>query len=116
MTTTTADPAVTPARRTSIAVLVAAWAVPVMVLGQFAFLAVIPIAVVLVGALRAKNSLRWWAFGLTAGYAALVAAWLLGPSSAPSLSKFLSPVATGIFAAAGAAVAIAALVSRRRTR
>ncbi|MBE1493439.1 hypothetical protein H4696_000539 [Amycolatopsis lexingtonensis] len=112
MTTTTAAPA----RRTSTAVVVAAWAVPVMVLGQFAFLTAIPIAVVLVGALRARNSLRWWAFGLAAGYAALIGAWLLGPSSAPSLSKFLSPVATGVFAAAGAAVAIAAVVSRRRGR
>ncbi|RSD20857.1 hypothetical protein [Amycolatopsis eburnea] len=111
MTTTTA-----PARRTSTAVLIAAWAVPVMVLGQFAFLTVLPIAVVLAGALRAGNSLRWWASGLAAGYAALIGAWLLGPGDAPSLSKFLSPVATGIFAAAGAAVAIAAVVSRRRGR
>ncbi|WP_370962078.1 hypothetical protein [Amycolatopsis sp. cg9] len=111
MTTTTV-----PARRTSTAVLVAAWTVPIMVLGQFAFLSVVPIAVVLVGTLRAGNSLRWWAAGLTAVYAALAGAWLLGPSSAPSLSKFLSPVATGVFAAAGVAVAVAAVVSRRRGR
>ncbi|WP_290061888.1 hypothetical protein [Amycolatopsis solani] len=111
MTTTAA-----PARRTSTTTLVAAGAVPVLILGQFAFLSAIPIAVVLAGALRARSPLRWWASGLAAVYAALVGTWLLGPSSAPSLSKFLSPVATGVFAAAGIAVAVAAVVSRRRGR
>jgi hypothetical protein len=100
--------ATTPRRRTSRAV--AAWAVPALVLGQFALLAGLPIAVVLAGSLRERR-LRWWAGGLTALYVALLAGWLLGPSSAPSLSKFLSPVAMALFAAAGVAVAVA--VSRR---
>jgi hypothetical protein len=102
-----------PRHRTSRAVLVAAWAVPALVLGQFALLTGLPIAVVLAGSLRERR-LRWWAGGLTALYGTLVALWLLGPSGAPSLSKFLDPVATALFATAGAVVAVA--VSRRRAR
>ena len=102
-----------PRHRTSRAVLIAAWAVPVLVLGQFALLAGLPIAVVMTGSLRERRH-RWWAGGLTALYGTLLALWLLGPSGAPSLSKFLNPVATALFAAAGAAVAVA--VSHRRAR
>lgn len=42
-------------------VLVAAWAAPVMVIGQFGLLSGIPIAVVLVASLRDRRSrvLRW---------------------------------------------------------
>jgi len=101
---------VTTPPRTSKAVLVAAWAVPVMVAGQFALLAGVPIAVVLIGSLRRRTH-RWWAAGLAAVYAAALTMWLAGPSGAPSLSKYLSPVATAVFTAAGAAVAVA--VSRR---
>ncbi|RSM49059.1 hypothetical protein DMA12_04910 [Amycolatopsis balhimycina DSM 5908] len=100
---------------TSTNVLVAAWTVPVMVAGQFALLAGLPIAVVLIGALRERR-LRWWAGALTALYVVLLTLWLSGPGSAPSLSKYLSPVATALFAVAGIAVAIAAVVSRRRAR
>jgi uncharacterized membrane protein HdeD (DUF308 family) len=103
----------TTAHRTSRAVPIAAWTVPVLVVGQFALLAGLPIAVVLIGS-RRERRLRWWAGALAAVYVALLALWLLGPGSAPSLSKFLSPVATALFAAAGAAVAVA--VSRRRAR
>jgi hypothetical protein len=44
-----------------------------------------------------------------------LAVWLIGPSSAPSLSKFLSPVATGAVVAVAVAVAIAHHVGRRRS-
>ena len=101
---------VTTLPRTSKAVLVAAWAVPVMVAGQFALLSGVPIAVVLIGSLRRRTH-RWWAAGLAAVYAATLTTWLAGPSSAPSLSKYLSPVATALFTAAGVVVAVA--VSRR---
>jgi peptidoglycan/LPS O-acetylase OafA/YrhL len=96
--------------RASTAVLVAAWAVPVMVAGQFALLAGGPIAVVLVGS-RRRRAHRWWAAALAAGYAAALVLWLAGPSGAPSLSKYLSPAATALFAVAGVAVAVA--LSRR---
>jgi hypothetical protein len=98
--------------RIPMSVLVAAWAVPVLVAGQFALLAGVPIAVVLIRA----RALRWWAAGLTGGYAVALMLWLTGPSSAPSLSKYLSPAATALFTAAGLAVAVAATVSRRRAR
>jgi hypothetical protein len=105
------------ARRTSLAVLIAAWAVPVFVAGQFALLAGIPIAVVLIGTLRDRrlHAVRWWTAALTAVYAGSLAVWLIGPSDAPSLSKFLSPVATGVFTAVGVATAIAHHVARRRS-
>jgi hypothetical protein len=104
MTVTTTPP------RTPTAVLVAAWAVPVLVAGQFALLAGVPIAVVLIGS-RHRRAHRRWAVALTAGYAAALGLWLAGPGSAPSLSKYLSPAATALFAVAGVAVAVA--VSRR---
>ncbi len=96
--------------RTSTAVLVAAWSIPVMVAGQFAFLAGVPIAVVLAGSLRRRTHRRW-AVAITAVYSAALVAWRAGPDSAPSLSKSLSPAATALFAAAGVVVAVA--VSRR---
>ncbi|GLZ37176.1 hypothetical protein [Actinokineospora sp. NBRC 105648] len=103
--------------RGSRAVLIAVWAAPALVLGQFALIAGIPIAVVLVGALRNPRSraLRWWAGALGAAYAAPVALWLIGPSSAPSLSKYLSPTATAGLVATGVAVAIAHHVLRGRS-
>ncbi|RLK58661.1 hypothetical protein [Actinokineospora cianjurensis] len=104
--------------RPSLPVLVAAWAVPVFVLGQFAFVAIIPIAITLVAALRdpAQQALRWSTGALTAVYAVLVTAWLAGPSTAPSLSKFLSPTATALFAATATAVAITHHTLHRRPR
>jgi hypothetical protein len=105
------------ARKTSLAVLIAAWAVPVFVAGQFALLAGIPVIVVLAGTLREPRlrAVRWWTAALTAGYTGSVAVWLIGPSDAPSLSKFLSPVATGVFTAVGVATAVAHHIARRRS-
>ncbi|MEA5360603.1 hypothetical protein VA596_13730 [Amycolatopsis sp., V23-08] len=105
------------ARKTSLAVLVAAWAVPVFVAGQFALLAGVPVIVMLVGTLREPRlrAVRWWTAAITAVYAGSVAFWLLGPSDAPSLSKFLSPVATGVFTAVGVAAAVAHHIARRRS-
>ncbi|MGW4063069.1 hypothetical protein ACWEGE_32630 [Amycolatopsis sp. NPDC004747] len=97
---------VTAPPRTSTAVLVAAWAVPVMVAGQFALLSGVPIAVVLLGSRR-----RRWGAALAAVYATALTLWLAGPGDAPSLSKYLSPVATALFTAAGVVVAVA--LSRR---
>lgn len=93
-------------------VLVAAWAFPVMVLGQFALLAGIPAAIVLVRTLRSPA--RWWGALMATAYVVPLAVWLLGPSEAPSLSKSLSPVATGVVAAAGAAAAAGLQFARRR--
>ncbi|SHF56963.1 hypothetical protein [Streptoalloteichus hindustanus] len=105
------------AARTSRPALIAAWAVPTLVLGQFALIAGIPVAVVLISALRDPRSpaLRWWAGALAAIYAAPLAFWLVGPSSAPSLSKSMSPVVTAFVVATGVVVAIAHHVLRGRS-
>jgi uncharacterized membrane protein len=99
--------------RPSKAVLVAAWAFPVMVLGQFALLAGIPVAIVLARTPRSRAA-RWWSGLMAAAYVVPLAVWLLGPSTAPSLSKSLSPVATGVITAVGAAAAVGLHLVRRR--
>ena len=98
-------------------VLVAAWAVPVMVIGKFGLLSGIPIAVVLVASLRKGRSktLRWWSGALTLAYATPLTMWLAGPSEAPSLSKYMDTTTTAALAAAGIATAIAHQVVRRRS-
>ncbi|HEY3464770.1 MAG TPA: hypothetical protein VGL47_06530 [Amycolatopsis sp.] len=110
--TTTAGPA-----KTSLSVLVSAWAVPVFVAGGFAFLSGIPIAVVAVGTLRDRRlrAVRWWTGALAALYVVPMTLWLAGPSTAPSLSKFLSPAATAFLVAGSTAVAVAHHVARRRS-
>ncbi|ANZ38204.1 hypothetical protein BBK82_21195 [Lentzea guizhouensis] len=97
--------------------LVAAWAVPVLVVGQFGLISGIPMLITLAASLRDRRSraLRWWTGGLTLAYAGLVTAWLAGPSEAPSLSKYMSPAVTALLAAGGAAVAVAHHVVRRRS-
>ncbi len=101
----------------STSTLVAAWAAPVMVIGQFGLLSGIPIAVVLVASLRSRRSkaLRWWTGALALAYATPLTLWLTGPSEAPSLSKYMSPAMTATLATAGVATAIAHQVVRRRS-
>lgn len=96
-------------------VVVSAWAVPIMVLGQFALFAVVPLALVVRGALRdgGPSGLRLPALLLAASWATPLAVWLLRPGGAESLSKDIHPVfVAGIVAAS--AVVLLALRSRRR--
>ena len=101
----------------STSTLVAAWAAPVLVVGQFGLLSGIPIAVVLGASLRDRRSkaLRWWAGALALAYATPLTLWLTGPSEAPSLSKYLSPAMTAVLAGVGVATAIAHQVVRTRS-
>lgn len=101
----------------STSVLVAAWAVPVLVIGEFGLISGIPIAVVLVASLRDRRSraLRWWTGALALAYATPLTLWLTGPSEAPSLSKYMSPAMTAFLAATGVAVAVTHQVVRRRS-
>lgn len=108
--------AVAPAvSRTPRQVVVSAWAVPIMVLGQFAFLAVIPVALVLSGALRdpRARALRGPAGLLAAVFATPMAIWLLRPDGAESLSKDIHPGFVGLVVAASAVVLVRIWTTRR---
>ncbi|WP_026422655.1 hypothetical protein [Actinokineospora inagensis] len=100
----------------SLPVAVSAWAVPVLVLGQFAMVAIVPVAVVLTTVLRTPRlrPLRPWAAALAASYAIPLALWAIGPDRAPSLSRDMSPVLAGVVVATGFATAIACHVLGRR--
>lgn len=95
------------ATRTSLSVLIAAWTVPFLVLGGFALISGLPIAVVLIGTLLDPRLrvLRWWSGALVAAYAVPLAFWQLGPSDAPSLTQYMSPAVTALLVATGVAVA-----------
>ncbi|RKT54642.1 hypothetical protein [Saccharothrix australiensis] len=105
-------------RRSSLPVIVSAWAVPVLVIAQFAMVSVVPVLVVLIGVLRDPHlrTLRWWASALTAAYALPLALWAIGPERAPSLSKDMHPALAALVVAAGVAVAVAYHVLRRQSR
>lgn len=96
--------------------LVAALAVPVMVVGQFAMLAIVPVAVVLVAALRDARlrALRWWAAALAAAYATPLVLWAIGPDRAPSLSKDMHPALAALIVAASLALVGAYFLVRPR--
>ncbi|MGA6167273.1 hypothetical protein [Amycolatopsis magusensis] len=108
----------TPTRPGSLPVIISAWAVPVLVLGQFAMVAVVPVLIVLIGTFRNRGlrPLRWWAAALGAAYATPLALWAIGPDRAPSLSKDMHPVLTGVVAATALAVAVAYHLLRRSSR
>jgi fatty acid desaturase len=107
-----------PSRRWPRTVIVSAWAVPVLVIGQFAMVAILPVALVLVGTLRDARlrALRWWAVALAAAYATPLVFWILGPDRAPSLSKDMHPALAALVVVAAVACAVAFHVLRRRGR
>ncbi|QFU92073.1 hypothetical protein [Amycolatopsis sp. YIM 10] len=99
-------------------VIIAAWAAAVMVAGQFAMVAIVPVAIVVIGTLVTERlrPLRWWASALGAAYALPLALWAIGPERAPSLSKDMHPALAVLVVATAAATAIAYHVLRRRDR
>lgn len=107
-----ADPAV--GRRVSRTALVAAYSVPVMVLGQFAWFATVPVLIVLVGVLGATRStaLRSGAILLAIIYAVPYAVWQVRSDPAQSLSQDISPT----FVAAIVAVSVVMVVAIHRDR
>jgi hypothetical protein len=99
MTTSNATAPVSPQlpaviRRHPRSFLISLWSIPVLVIGQFAMLAVIPVVVVLVGALRNARlrGFRQWAIALSVAYATPLAIWLIRPDGAKSLSKDMNPI------------------------
>jgi hypothetical protein len=103
-------------RRPSRSVIISAWAVPILVVGQFAMLAVIPVALVLSGTLRNARfrALRWWAAALATAYATPLVLWAIGPDRAPSLSKDMDPIFAALIVAAAVAFIAAFHVIRGR--
>jgi hypothetical protein len=99
---------VTTTRRAPRSVLISAWAVPVMVLGQFSMLAIVPVLLVLIGTLRHPElrSLRPYSAALAAIYATPLAIWILRPDGAQSLSKDMHPVFLVLIVLAAAAVLV----------
>jgi len=111
-------PAATASRATRVprSVIVSAWAVPVLIVGQFAMLAVVPVAVVLIGTFRSARlrALRGWATALAGAYAVPLALWAIGPDRAPSLSKHMNPGVAALVVATSVVVAAAFHVVGRR--
>jgi hypothetical protein len=106
----------TPAPAAPRSVLVAAWAVPIMIVGGFAMLAIVPVTVVVVGLLRDARlrALRWWGAALALAYATPLALWAIGPDRAPSLTKDMHPVLAALIVAVSAG--LLAVLHRRQWR
>lgn len=104
------------ATRVPWSMIVSAWAVPVLIVGQFAMLAVVPVAVVLIGTFRSARlrALRGWAVALAGAYAVPLTMWAIGPDRAPSLSKDMHPVVAALVVATSVVVAVAFHVVGRR--
>src|SRR4051794_18486282 len=80
-------------RRASRSVIISAWAIPLMVIGQFAMVAIVPVTLLIRGTLRDPHlrPLRWWAIAVAAAYATPLVLWAVGPDRTPSLSKDMDP-------------------------
>jgi hypothetical protein len=121
MTTATA-PATTlqnrKARRAARTVIISAWAVPVLVVGQFAMLAIVPVGLALAATLRDDRlrGLRRWTAVLATAYAIPLVAWAVGPDRAPSLSKDMHPAFAALIVVAALALVAAYYVDRRRSK
>ncbi|MFI6294434.1 hypothetical protein ACIBEJ_22780 [Nonomuraea sp. NPDC050790] len=102
-------------RRIPLAVTISAWAVPVMVVGQFAMLAIIPVVVALVGALRLVRDrlVRVTAAIVAATWTIPFIIWQARPDGAPSMSKDIHPGFVALIVAASAALIVAILRARR---
>jgi FAD/FMN-containing dehydrogenase len=103
-------------RRTPLPLTISAWAVPVLVLGQFALVAVVPVitAVIVAFTRTTDRAIRTTAVALAVVYAVPLAAWIIRPEGSPSLSKHIHPVAVALIVVAS--VALIAAVHRPRTR
>ncbi|MFI2238685.1 hypothetical protein [Streptomyces chrestomyceticus] len=103
-------------RRVPLSLTVSSWAVPVMVVGQFALLSGIPVAIALAGALRQvrDRAVRRAAALLAVTYAVPLTVWLTRTDPARSLSKDMHPAFTALMVVASAALIVT--LHRARTR
>lgn len=105
-----------PVRRTPIYAHIAAWSIPVLVIGQFSMLAIVPVAAVMIATLadRRVKALRWWAGLLALVYATPLVIWLVRDDGARSLSKDMHPVFLGLIVAVSIAFIIKIYTRRKR--
>lgn len=98
-----------------LALHISAWLVPIMVLGQFAMLAIVPVVVLVVGSFISARArvLRWWTAALAAVYATPVVVWIVRPDPAQNLSKDMHPVFYAAIAVASAAVLLRIYIRAR---
>lgn len=99
-------------------VVYSAWAVPVLVLGQFALLAAVPVAMLAFGAVKEPRvcALRWWTGLLAALYAIPLIFWLVRDDGAQSLSKDIHPAFSGIIVATSIVLLVKIYRSRKGSR
>lgn len=97
-------------------VIISAWAVPVLIIGQFAMVAVVPVVIALIGTLRDARlrPLRCFAVALAAAYAVPLAIWRLRAEPAQSLSKDINPFLAALVVVAAIALAVAHHLLRSR--
>jgi hypothetical protein len=83
-------------------VTVSAWAVPLLMVGQFALVAALPVALIAFAAIKDRRvrALRWWAGALAALYATPLVFWLVRANGAESLSKDIHPAFVALVSAA----------------
>ncbi len=116
MTSSLAAPAARKLRRAPLYVFIAAWAVPVLVLGQFALLAALPVLTLVIATFADARlrAMRWWVGALAVAYATPLAIWAFNPDRAQSLSKDLSPVPAVILVAVSVVVIVKLHTRRKR--
>ncbi|WP_406063805.1 hypothetical protein [Micromonospora sp. NBC_00860] len=116
--TATTMPSASPPRRADRTVIISIWAVPVLVVGQFAMLAIVPVVLALTVSLRHAylRGLRRWTVALATAYAIPLILWAIGPDRAPSLSKDMHPAFAALIVVAALAAATAFHLGRRRPR
>jgi hypothetical protein len=110
-----------PTRSVPLYVIIASIAAVVLVIGQFAMIALVPVLVTTIAAFVDPRLgwLRWWALALITAYGIPLAIYTLRDDPAPSLSKDLHPVAFVIVVAVALATTIrigAAVVAARSAR
>ncbi|MGC4879793.1 hypothetical protein ACLQ26_26435 [Micromonospora sp. DT43] len=98
--------------------VISIWAVPVLVIGQFAMLAIVPVVLALIVSLRHAHlrGLRRWTVTLATAYAAPLILWAIGPDRAPSLSKDMHPFFAALIVMAALAAGTVFHLGRRRPR
>lgn len=115
MTATTMPPT-SPSRRVERTVIISIWAVPILVVGQFAMLALVPVVLALTVSLRHArlHGPRRWTIALATAYAAPLILWAIGPDRAPSLSRDMHPAFAALIVVTALAAAVAFHLGQRR--